>query len=555
MAPAAARTEVSAGAALDQYRAAETPEDGFALSRPSDLGHLRVAAQLHVDYGLRPLVWERVQGDRDTEVEAIVEHQLVGTLGLALGLIDRIVVFAGLPVNLLMIGDRVAQVPPADGTTLGDLALGLRVRIWGAEDDIFAIGLQATATAPTASAAHDGAAYAGERNFTGHPEVLLEVRPGPVRIGLNVGARFRQEADFGSFRSSNELTYGLGLTVRVHDLLSVLGEIYGAASLADFADRESSPLEAIAGVRLHPGMGFHVGLAGGLGLTRGAGTPAMRAVLAFGWALPEREPPAPVPEPEPAPTDRDGDGLLDAEDQCPDAAEDRDAFEDEDGCLDRDNDGDEVSDDNDRCPLEAEDRDAFEDRDGCPDADNDSDGILDAADACPIEPEDVDDFEDENGCPDLDNDQDGAPDETDQCPLAPGRVEDDGCPRMIRLQEDRIEILQRIEFETDSDRLLPSSDEILEEVRALLAANAQIRRVGVEGHTDDRGRDEHNMDLSRRRAESVVLWLTSRGIAGERLEPQGFGETRPLVPNDTRAHRQTNRRVEFTIVEPQPRAE
>ena len=129
--------------------------------------------------------------------------------------------------------------------------------------------------------------------------------------------------------------------------------------------------------------------------------------------------------------DRDGDGIADSSDQCPDAPEDYDDFKDDDGCPDPDNDGDGVPDVNDRCPNapgprgdgcprsvgsdrdgdgiadafdkcpdDPEDKDGFEDADGCPDPDNDKDGILDAKDRCPNDPETYNGYQDEDGCPD-----------------------------------------------------------------------------------------------------------------------------------------------------------
>ncbi|MCO4743375.1 MAG: thrombospondin type 3 repeat-containing protein [Proteobacteria bacterium] len=84
-----------------------------------------------------------------------------------------------------------------------------------------------------------------------------------------------------------------------------------------------------------------------------------------------------------ASTDGDGDGVLNQSDACPTAVEDRDGFEDGDGCPDPDNDLDGVPDTQDKCPIEAEDLDAHEDGDGCPDPDNDGDGLTDATDPCP----------------------------------------------------------------------------------------------------------------------------------------------------------------------------
>src|SRR6185312_8749748 len=84
--------------------------------------------------------------------------------------------------------------------------------------------------------------------------------------------------------------------------------------------------------------------------------------------------------------DRDGDGIKDNADKCPDQPEDKDGFQDEDGCPDLDNDGDGLNDAIDKCPNDPEDKDGFEDEDGCPDPDNDNDGIADKDDKCPNEP-------------------------------------------------------------------------------------------------------------------------------------------------------------------------
>jgi OmpA-OmpF porin, OOP family len=98
--------------------------------------------------------------------------------------------------------------------------------------------------------------------------------------------------------------------------------------------------------------------------------------------------------------DSDNDGVPDDVDQCPDMPEDKDGFQDEDGCPDFDNDNDGIYDSQDQCPNDPEDFDGFEDSDGCPDLDNDKDGIPDKLDKCPNTPEDMDGYQDEDGCPD-----------------------------------------------------------------------------------------------------------------------------------------------------------
>ncbi len=126
--------------------------------------------------------------------------------------------------------------------------------------------------------------------------------------------------------------------------------------------------------------------------------------------------------------DNDGDGIVDSADKCPTRAEDKDGFRDNDGCPEPDNDGDGVLDSADKCPNKAEDRDGFQDGDGCPDLDNDRDGIPDAKDRCPNKREDKDGFQDSDGCPDPDNDLDGVPDVTDKCPNKKGPASEGGCP-------------------------------------------------------------------------------------------------------------------------------
>ena len=128
--------------------------------------------------------------------------------------------------------------------------------------------------------------------------------------------------------------------------------------------------------------------------------------------------------------DRDGDGIPDDKDKCPDDPEDKDGFEDEDGCPDPDNDEDGILDVDDLCPNDPEDKDGFEDEDGCPDPDNDKDRILDVDDKCPNEPETYNGFQDEDGCPDK------------------GRVV---------VHKGRIEILDKIYFETDKAVIKPVS--------------------------------------------------------------------------------------------------
>jgi OmpA-OmpF porin, OOP family len=256
--------------------------------------------------------------------------------------------------------------------------------------------------------------------------------------------------------------------------------------------------------------------------------------------------------PPPLPQDSDNDGLLDPVDKCPNDPEDKDGFEDEDGCPDFDNDQDGVPDLEDKCPNEP----GPPENQGCPNPDRDGDGILNDVDKCPDDPEDKDGFQDEDGCPDTDNDQDGILDPEDKCPNEagpPDSPQGKGCPRkyslvQINREKKRIEIKQKVLFETAKYRILPASFKLLNDVSQVLKDYPDMR-VSVEGHTDSQGGDEYNQTLSENRANSVREYLAGQGIAPERLRSVGYGESKPIASNRTARGREANRRVEFRIMD------
>ena len=252
----------------------------------------------------------------------------------------------------------------------------------------------------------------------------------------------------------------------------------------------------------------------------------------------------------PKPGDRDGDGLTDDVDKCPDDPEDKDGFEDEDGCPELDNDNDGIKDVVDKCPLDPEDADKFEDEDGCPDLDNDKDGLSDKIDQCPNEAEDKDGFEDDDGCPELDNDNDTFLDKDDKCPIEFG-VAPDGCPKKyvnVVVTQTKIEIKQTIFFEFNKATIKSVSFGLLNEVAQAMKDNPTIK-VEVQGHTDAVGNDAFNLKLSQKRAESVKAYLTKQGVDASRMVPKGYGETVPIADNRTGDGRSQNRRVEFVITD------
>jgi OmpA-OmpF porin, OOP family len=152
-----------------------------------------------------------------------------------------------------------------------------------------------------------------------------------------------------------------------------------------------------------------------------------------------------------------------------------------------------------------------------------------------------------------DTDQDGIPDLLDNCPSEKGPVINRGCPmsqrQKVAMREDRIDILEKVQFAPGSARIRPRSFAMLDQVVSVLKTHPDVVRVQVEGHTDSTGSARTNTALSQARAEAVVAYLVSHGIEAARLVARGFGPSRPLATNVTRTGREANRRVEFRVLE------
>ena len=257
--------------------------------------------------------------------------------------------------------------------------------------------------------------------------------------------------------------------------------------------------------------------------------------------------------------DTDGDGIYDKDDECPDVAglaqfngcpdSDGDGIQDSkdacpqvfglaayEGCPDTDGDG--IPDPKDACPTVA----GTAALGGCPDADND--GIKDSDDNCPNEAGPSAN----GGCPWPDGDGDGVLDKDDNCPDVAGTVANDGCPEIS------VEIINELNVQFKSVLFDNAKASIRTESYATLDNVANIMkeyprsRFLIEGHTDSRGRDEYNLNLSNERAASVLNYLTGKGVSASRLESKGFGEAQPVASNDTAAGRQENRRVQLSIL-------
>ena len=119
---------------------------------------------------------------------------------------------------------------------------------------------------------------------------------------------------------------------------------------------------------------------------------------------------------------------------------------------------------------------------------------------------------------------------------------------LVRVSDDRIEILQKVQFETGSDEIRSVSYELLNEVASTLNDNPDITLVSVEGHTDTVGSASMNRRLSKGRAKSVVRYLEDQGVDPQRLQAEGYGPDQPIADNESDVGREKNRRVEFKIL-------
>jgi OOP family OmpA-OmpF porin len=139
---------------------------------------------------------------------------------------------------------------------------------------------------------------------------------------------------------------------------------------------------------------------------------------------------------------------------------------------------------------------------------------------------------------DGDDDEDGVPNSKDRCPRTPKQarpVDERGCW-----------VASKVHFDTDKAVVKAEDREWLIGIVVPVMENNPDLRVRVDGHTDSRGSDEHNKDLSERRAAAVRKVLVDGGVAASRLESRGLGESEPAAPNDTPENMAKNRRVEFT---------
>jgi len=415
---------------VQRFDPAPGPRNFFSTRGARIDGHMAWSTGLVVNYAGDPFLVKscRTQSDCDNPSAApgraedvhVVDKIITGDFLGSLTLINRVQIGLKVPISYVHgqgVPNSEGVLPGLSGAGLGDIQLEGKVRAYGEVKDPIVLGAGLSFTAPLGHATAENL-YIGDQTPTVGVRGIFDGHYGPVSFGANLAGMFRGEGRVGSTTMGSEFRYNVAAGYEVSPLLRVLVDAFGGTKFSSANGTNSLEIDG-GGVITPLGSPIGILVGGGAGVIQGVGVPTFRALVGVTYTSESR--------------DRDGDGINDNQDQCPTEAEDRDGFEDTDGCPDRDNDGDAIADKDDKCPDKAEDQDGFQDTDGCPDPDNDADGVEDAHDQCPDKKETMNGFKDDDGCPDEpDKDSDGVPDARDQCPDqaedTDGFQDTDGCP-------------------------------------------------------------------------------------------------------------------------------
>ncbi|MCL2723377.1 MAG: OmpA family protein [Polyangiaceae bacterium] len=575
-----ARPAAAQGLPLNRLEPAPAGDRFFGVESPFAAGSATPHLMLLGDYAHNPLVLKRTSDD--SNVGHVVQDQLFLHLNASLALFNRLNLNVELPIALAQNGGSPSvggvSFNSPSGATIGDLRLGARLRLLGDYHDAFQLAVGGYVWVPTA----EKDVYVGDGKARGMPQLILGGGAGRVIWSLAGGVEFARQQWYGGnsvtgVKQGTMIRAGAGIAVQLGAARhwQIGPEVNFAVPTQDISKRNTN-LEAMLDIRWRVVHDFEIGIGGGPGLTNGIGTPDFRGVLMLAYTpeqrrdrdgdgIPDDEDACPdvpgVKSDDPAKngcpeSDRDGDGILDKDDACPDVPGVASSDPSKNGCpLPKDRDGDGIPDDVDACPDVPGVPNADPKLNGCP-PDRDGDGIPDAEDACPDVKGVRSPDPKKNGCP-PDSDGDGIPDDVDACPFEKGVPDPDptknGCPKHVRVRENKIEILQQVQFDTGKATIRKVSDELLDEVAGVLKEHPEVTKVEIQGHTDNRGAKQMNMKLSQGRADAVEKALVSRGVDKARLTTHGYGPEQPIADNKTDAGRQTNRRVEFKILEKAPR--
>ena len=420
-------------------------------------------------------------------VASSVKNNTTLQLHLALGLFERFELGIALPFVLQQNGND-PRFFGLPSQAVGDLRISPRIQLFSIPEAGFFVTASPTITVPVSRTD----ALVGESSVRFFPEAGVSWRHGGWFLSADALFRWRAKTDpLDKVRLGNELqllfSTGRALT---QDLEAIVEFSGGAALETASAGARGNPLEALGGLRYRMGGQWTIDGAMGLGVLAAPGVPDYRLIFGLTYG---------AGRPRPSGT-----------------------------CLLRTPEGDQIM------------RLSGLDRDG--------DGIDDACDLCPYQSGPA-----PSGCP--------APQLAQTACVAPV-----GAPPMQIIQtpasatvegqaaaasRKRRVVVEPIQFDFDSDTVRASSIPLIQIVIDELKELPPEVQVQVVGHTDMRGDSDYNIELSKRRAASVVKEMIRLGVDSKRLNSDGFGFTRPVAPHDDADdNRQKNRRVEFIFSMP-----
>ncbi len=293
-----------------------------------------------------------------------VQHRVAGALSGQIGLWGRGALALRIPAVFVQTGDDI--LPKLASQAFGNPALDGRVRVIGAAsrpdgsvEDGAALAVRGVVTLPVGTSK----AYFADDFVRGELSLITDVEAFGLGAGAAFGIRHRFEDDRSRSGTATEdqvhVSAGLKIPFPLIAILmpgkvqeSALLEIHCATNPREFFDEYTTPLEARLSYRVIAS-DFAISLGGGASLNQAVGVPDLRMLAGFSYS--------------PRKHDQDADGVADGDDQCEHLAEDRDGFEDNDGCPEPDNDEDMILDEDDRCPVDAAEIGKDEDEDGCTD--------------------------------------------------------------------------------------------------------------------------------------------------------------------------------------------
>jgi OOP family OmpA-OmpF porin len=523
------------------------------------IGSVATVAPRHFGFGLatslqhNPIVFRTsAEGPAGSVSIPAIGNQLNTSFLFSYGVTERLEVDVVTPVTFYQDGTGASRLAGATGvdvptSAVRDLRLGAAYALLPISRIGTFKGVGAAVRFDLSIPSGDKDNFAGDRGFVAVPSFLVEEHIGPLVFGAQLGARLRKESTLLGRTVGSQLSMSLGVSGALDhkQTLALTGEVF---SLHALSSEGNSPFQWLAGLRWAPLWGGDVSIHGGGGggfRTSGRAEllePTWRATLDIRYA--------------PLAHDRDGDGIPDRDDKCPDQPEDRDGFQDSDGCPDPDNDHDGIADTSDACPNEPETVNGFQDDDGCPDeapkkaeapplptmkcadgteskpgekCDSDKDGITDDLDQCPLQAEDKDGIADDDGCPEKDADEDGVGDQDDKCPLEPetinGIEDSDGCPEegahsLVVFAAGAIEVEKPVRFGAGASAVTkPMKAQI-----AFIAQRLQglvdrgVEKIVIEAWADTAGENKANEALAQKRADAIAEALVTTGIPKELIK-------------------------------------